>query len=128
MSSTPFRVFTSSFPCFSVVSRTNFRRFCSSARFLKRVRFPAAPLKLQFRANFLTSTHAHQHHIANGYGDAGMCPRVNHGDGVGVEVGDVQEAFGAYRDDLRDLINRDEVDGLWVAVSMIVMVPPRSLS
>ena len=37
------RVSAGRFACFRVVSRRQNRRFCSSARFLRRVRFPAAP-------------------------------------------------------------------------------------
>lgn len=40
-----------------------------------------------------------------------MCPRVNYGDGIAVVVGDVQEAFGAYREVLRCIIHCNEVDG-----------------
>jgi hypothetical protein len=40
-----FRVFAGHFECFRVVSRSQIQRFRSSARFLKGVRFPAAPQK-----------------------------------------------------------------------------------
>jgi hypothetical protein len=46
-----FRVSAGHFACFRVVSRSQIQRFRSSARFLKGVRFPAAPpLKDQVRA------------------------------------------------------------------------------
>jgi len=39
-----FRVSAGHFACFRVVSRSQIQRFRSSARFLKGVRFPGAPL------------------------------------------------------------------------------------
>ena len=40
-----------------------------------------------------------------------MRPRVNHGDGVGLVVGDIQQALGVYREGLGCGVYGDDVDG-----------------
>src|ERR1700756_5070318 len=70
-----FRVAAGRFAYFRVVSRTEIRHFRWSARFLWRVRFPAAPPKLQRLFSDLTC--AHQHHINTAVDDRGLTLALN---------------------------------------------------